>query len=146
MFVRLCEAMGRPELADDPRFATHGGRGENMAELDALVGGVDGHGALRRAPRDAATRTACPAGRIFTAPDMLTDPQYLARDMVRRVTSTQGWEVPMTGVVPRFTGDAGHDPPPRAHARRSTPTRCSPSCSGWAATRSRRCASMEPVG
>src|SRR3546814_2380156 len=48
-----------------------------------------------------------PAGRIFTAPDMLTDPQYVARDMVRRVTSTQGWDVPMTGVVPRFTETPG---------------------------------------
>ena len=27
--------------------------------------------------------------------------------MVRRVTSTQGWEVPMTGVVPRFTATPG---------------------------------------
>jgi crotonobetainyl-CoA:carnitine CoA-transferase CaiB-like acyl-CoA transferase len=48
-----------------------------------------------------------PAGRIFTAPDMLQDPQYLARQMVQRVTSTQGWEVPMTGVVPRFTATPG---------------------------------------
>jgi len=48
-----------------------------------------------------------PAGRIFTAPDMLSDPQYLARDMVRRVTSAQGWDVPMTGVVPRFTATPG---------------------------------------
>ena len=48
-----------------------------------------------------------PAGRIFTAPDMLTDPQYLARQMVQRVTSTQGWEVPMTGIVPRFTATPG---------------------------------------
>jgi len=48
-----------------------------------------------------------PAGRIFTAPDMLNDPQYLARDMIRRVTSTQGWDVPMTGIVPRFTKTPG---------------------------------------
>jgi crotonobetainyl-CoA:carnitine CoA-transferase CaiB-like acyl-CoA transferase len=48
-----------------------------------------------------------PAGRIFTAPDMLTDPQYLAREMVQRVTSAQGWDVPMTGVVPRFTETPG---------------------------------------
>jgi formyl-CoA transferase len=106
VFGRLCVAMGRPELADDVRFATHGGRGTNMAELDALVGAwtstmpcaevlavLDHHGV--------------PAGRIFTAPDMLQDPQYLARQMVQRVTSTQGWEVPMTGVVPRFTATPG---------------------------------------
>jgi formyl-CoA transferase/succinyl-CoA--D-citramalate CoA-transferase len=106
VFVRLCEAMGQPSLATDPRFATHVGRGEHMAELDAIVGAwtatfdcdtvlalLDEHGV--------------PAGRIFTAPDMLTDPQYLAREMVRRVTSAQGWDVPMTGVVPRFTATPG---------------------------------------
>ena len=108
VFVRLCKAMGRTELAEDVRFATHNRRGEdaNMAELDRIIGAwtsertcedvlaiLDEHGV--------------PAGRIFTAPDMLRDPQYLARDMVRRVTSTQGWEVPMTGVVPRFTRTPG---------------------------------------
>jgi len=106
VFARLCEAMGRSELATDPRFATHHGRGEHMAELDELVGAwtatapchevlaiLDAHGV--------------PAGRIFTAPDMLTDPQYLARAMVQRLTSSQGWDVPMTGVVPRFTETPG---------------------------------------
>ncbi|HEY9556471.1 MAG TPA: CaiB/BaiF CoA-transferase family protein [Acidimicrobiales bacterium] len=106
VFARLCQAMGQPELATDERFATHGARGDNMTELDELVGAwtsalpcekllavLDEHGV--------------PAGRIFTAPDMLTDPQYVARDMVRRVTSTQGWDVPMTGVVPRFTETPG---------------------------------------
>jgi formyl-CoA transferase/succinyl-CoA--D-citramalate CoA-transferase len=106
VFVRLCKAMGDPGLADDPRFATHNARGEHMDEIDRIVGAwsarfacdellalLDEHGV--------------PAGRIFTAPDMLHDPQYLARDMVRRVTSAQGWEVPMTGIVPRFTETPG---------------------------------------
>ena len=34
---RLAEAMGRPELADDPRYATHIARGQNQMELDALI-------------------------------------------------------------------------------------------------------------
>src|SRR3954452_11466114 len=77
-----------------------------MAELDEVI-------AAWTATRTCdAVLAACdehgvPAGRIFTAPDMVTDPQYLARDMVRRVTSTQGWDVPMTGVVPRFTATPG---------------------------------------
>jgi crotonobetainyl-CoA:carnitine CoA-transferase CaiB-like acyl-CoA transferase len=103
VFVRLCTAMRQPALAEDARFATHGARGENMAALDRIIGAwtstlacddllavLDEHGV--------------PAGRIFTAPDMLRDPHYLAREMVQRVTSTQGWEVPMTRVVPEFTG------------------------------------------
>jgi crotonobetainyl-CoA:carnitine CoA-transferase CaiB-like acyl-CoA transferase len=50
---------------------------------------------------------AVPAGQIFTARDMLTDPQYLAREMVLRLRSTQGWDVPMTGVVPKFSDTPG---------------------------------------
>jgi formyl-CoA transferase/succinyl-CoA--D-citramalate CoA-transferase len=113
VFTRLCKAMGDPALADDARFATHGARGANAEELDARIGAwtstmpcahvlaiLDQHGV--------------PAGRIYTAPDMLNDPQYLARDMVRRVMSSQGWEVPMTGIVPRFAstpGDIRHPGP-----------------------------------
>jgi formyl-CoA transferase/succinyl-CoA--D-citramalate CoA-transferase len=103
VFVRLCKAMGQTELADDARFATHGARGEHGDELDRIIGAWT------------ATRTCddllglldehgVPAGRIFTAPDMLRDPHYLAREMVQRMTSTQGWDVPMTGIVPKFTG------------------------------------------
>jgi formyl-CoA transferase/succinyl-CoA--D-citramalate CoA-transferase len=106
VFGRLCKAMERPELADDDRFATHGARGANMEELDALISAWT----ATRACDDVLAvldEHGVPAGRIFTAPDMLTDPQYLAREMVRRVTSTQGWDVPMTGIVPRFTATPG---------------------------------------
>jgi formyl-CoA transferase len=106
VFARLCEAMGRPELATDPRFSTHGARGDHMAALDELVGAW-----TATAPCDdvlaALDAHGVPAGRIFTAPDMLADPQYLAREMVQRVTSAQGWDVPMTGVVPRFSKTPG---------------------------------------
>src|SRR6185436_6498001 len=34
VYARLCEAMGRPELATDERYATHGARGANAEELD----------------------------------------------------------------------------------------------------------------
>ncbi|HEX2381195.1 MAG TPA: CaiB/BaiF CoA-transferase family protein [Acidimicrobiales bacterium] len=106
VFSRLCKAMGDPELADDVRFARHGARGENMDEIDRIIGAWSA-----TLPCDELLATldehGVPAGRIFTAPDMLRDPQYLARDMVRRVTSAQGWNVPMTGVVPRFTATPG---------------------------------------
>ena len=106
VFRRLCEAMDRPELADDPRFSTHGARGVNMEELDELIGAWTSTmttdvvlGRLRD--------SGVPAGQIFTAREMLTDPQYLARDMVVRVLSEQGWNVPMTGVVPKFVDTPG---------------------------------------
>lgn len=106
VFARLCVAMGRPELAADPRFATHAARGEHMAELDALI-------AEWTASMPADTVLAVleehgvPAGQIYTAREMLTDPHYLARGMVQRVLSFQGWEVPVTGVVPTFSRTPG---------------------------------------
>jgi formyl-CoA transferase/succinyl-CoA--D-citramalate CoA-transferase len=106
VYGRLCTAMGRPELATDERYATHGARGANAAELDELIGAWT---ATRTCADLLATldEHGVPAGRIFTAPDMLTDPQYLAREMVQRVSTAQGWDVPMTGVVPRFSRTPG---------------------------------------
>jgi formyl-CoA transferase/succinyl-CoA--D-citramalate CoA-transferase len=37
VFAKLCAAMGRPDLATDPRFAKHQARGANQAEIDGLV-------------------------------------------------------------------------------------------------------------
>src|SRR5258706_12885223 len=38
IFARLAEVMDRADLAGDPRYATHASRGQNQAELDALIG------------------------------------------------------------------------------------------------------------
>jgi len=106
VFRRLCTAMGRADLADDARFATHATRGADMEALDAEIAAW-----TATLPTDAALVTleqhGVPAGRIFTAPDMLTDPHYLARQMVERAVSYQGWDVPMTGVVPKFERTPG---------------------------------------
>jgi crotonobetainyl-CoA:carnitine CoA-transferase CaiB-like acyl-CoA transferase len=40
LFARLCTAVGRPELAGDPRFATNGARVENVDALAAALGAV----------------------------------------------------------------------------------------------------------
>ena len=98
---------GSARAGTDERYATHGARGANMAELDELIGGVDGDAAGGDAARACWSAHGVPAGQIFTAREMLTDPQYQAREMVQRHLSYQGWEVPMTGIVPRFTRTPG---------------------------------------
>jgi formyl-CoA transferase/succinyl-CoA--D-citramalate CoA-transferase len=106
VFARLCEAMGEPELAIDERYATHGARGANMEELDDRIAAWTGTFETKDllALLD---RHAVPAGLIYTARDMLSDPQYLAREMVLRQISTQGWNLPMTGIVPKFSTTPG---------------------------------------
>jgi formyl-CoA transferase len=106
VFARLCTAMGRADLATDPRYATHLARGQHMEELDEVIGRWTA--TLTSPDALALLEThAVPAGQIYTAREMLADPHYLAREMVLRMTSHQGWDVPMTGVVPRFTGTPG---------------------------------------
>lgn len=106
VFGRLCDAMGDPTIADDERFSTHTARGHHATDLDALVG----RWTATLSADDLLARLAhhsVPAGRVYTATDMLTDPHYLARDMVQRVTARAGFDLPMTGIVPRFSRTPG---------------------------------------
>ena len=106
VFTRLCDAMGRADLATDERFATHAARGSNERELDDLV--ADWTRSLTADVLLARLREhSVPAGRVYTAADMLTDEHYLARDMVERRTSRTGVDTPMLGVVPKFSRTPG---------------------------------------
>jgi formyl-CoA transferase/succinyl-CoA--D-citramalate CoA-transferase len=101
VFGRLCQAMGRPDLVSDERYATHGPRGVNATELDELIAGWT-------ASLDAEELLAVleehgvPGGRIYTAADVLRDPHYLAREMILRIPTNTGGEIPTTGIVPKF--------------------------------------------
>jgi crotonobetainyl-CoA:carnitine CoA-transferase CaiB-like acyl-CoA transferase len=106
VFARLCAVMDRSDLVTDPRFATHVARGDNAAELDRLVGAwtasMDATSALALL-----AASGVPAGRVYTAADIVDDPHYAARDMVLRRTARAGFELPMTGIVPRFSRTPG---------------------------------------
>jgi formyl-CoA transferase len=106
VFARLCDAMGRPDLAGDDRYATHVARGAHERELDALVAAwtstVDS-GELLALLRE----HSVPAGRVYTAADMLSDEHYRAREMIERHLSRAGVDTPMLGVVPKFSRTPG---------------------------------------
>ncbi|MEO1058891.1 MAG: CoA transferase [Actinomycetota bacterium] len=106
VFTRLCAAMGRPDLADDPRFATHVARGANERELDALVA----EWTTTLTADDLLARMVefeVPVGRVYTAPDMLHDPHFAAREMIQRLTTQQGVDLPTLGVVPKWSRTPG---------------------------------------
>ncbi|TDD40197.1 CoA transferase [Actinomadura sp. KC06] len=107
LFARLCAAMDAPDLAADPRFATHQARGQNMAELDALIGDWVGGLPLEEAER-LLDEHAVPRGRIYTPADMLADAHYAARDMIVRLADPgTGLEIPMPNVVPKLSRTPG---------------------------------------
>ncbi len=106
VFGRLATVMQRPELADDERYATHGARGANMAELDDLIAAwtsrLDADALLERLHDG-----GVPAGRIFRAKDMLNDPHFAAREAIVRIAHRDFGEVPMQNVAPKLSATPG---------------------------------------
>ncbi len=104
---RLAEAMGQSELADDPRFLTHVARGENQAELDALVSAWSLQ--MTCADLEAVCEVhGVPCGRIYRAPDMLADPHFTAREAIVTVEHPALGPFPMPNVFPKLSGTPGN--------------------------------------
>jgi crotonobetainyl-CoA:carnitine CoA-transferase CaiB-like acyl-CoA transferase len=106
VFARLCQAMGRPELATDPRYASHSARGEHQAELDDLIAGWTETLAADELLA-VLERHGVPAGRIYRAPEMLADPQFQARQSIVPVPHESFGELMMQNVAPKLSETAG---------------------------------------
>jgi succinyl-CoA--D-citramalate CoA-transferase len=106
VFKRLAAAVGHPEWAEDERYATHHARGENMEELDAMISAWT---AERTGEEVLATmaEAGVPAGKVFTAADMVEDPHYVARGNIVEVEDPEIGTFPMQNVVPRLTETPG---------------------------------------
>ena len=102
LWRRLAEAMGRPELGDDPRYATHLARGTNQLELDELINAwtrtltVDALDALM-------TQCSIPAGRVYRAPEMIADPHFQAREAIIDVETERYGTLKMQNAFPKLS-------------------------------------------
>lgn len=106
VWKRLAETMGRPELAADPRFATHLARGEHQAELDALIEAWTG--SFASAPLlQLLHANGVPAGRIYRAPDMLEDEHFAARHALVKVPHPVFDNLWMANVFPKLSATPG---------------------------------------
>ena len=84
VFARLCEAMGQPELADR-RALRHPRRARRATWPSSTSGSAAWTATLPATSCSTGwTSTACRPGGSSPRRDMLTDPQYLAREMVQR--------------------------------------------------------------
>lgn len=106
VFARLCDAIGKPGLKTDPRYATHSARGANQAELDTLIND------WTRSRTIAEIETimiehAVPAGKVYRASDMIEDPHYTARDALVKMASERWGEIAMPNVTPKLSSSPG---------------------------------------
>ncbi len=106
IFKRLMQAIGRDDLATDPGLASNAQRAPRVDEIDAAITAWT----VQR-PVDEVVRTlqaaSVPVGRIYTVKDIAEDPHYRARGMIERVTSAEGLEVEVPGIVPKLSATPG---------------------------------------
>jgi succinyl-CoA---D-citramalate CoA-transferase len=106
VFGRLCEAMGQPDLAHDPKYATHMSRGENQEDLEAIV--AEWAGRHTAAEIDAVLNEAgVICGPIYTIADIFEDEQYQARDMLVEHDDPEFGTYIGPGIVPKFSETPG---------------------------------------
>jgi formyl-CoA transferase len=106
VFTRLAEAMGRPELATDKRYATHSARGEYQEELDGLI--AEWTATLTSADLyDLMLEHGVPTGRIYRAPEMLEDAHFAARDAIVKPEHPELGAFPMQNVAPKLSDTPG---------------------------------------
>jgi len=108
VFSRLALAMGEPELASHPDYARHQARGARQSELDARVGRWTAAYTTKEVLEILARpETAVPSGLIYRAPDMLEDPQFVARDAIVSTPHPVFGELKMQNVAPKLSVTPG---------------------------------------
>jgi crotonobetainyl-CoA:carnitine CoA-transferase CaiB-like acyl-CoA transferase len=106
LWRRLAPLIGHPELAEDERFATHHGRGENEDELDELIGAW-----ARRHTAEELDRIVNDAGvvcaPVYDASDVYRDPYFRERGLLQTYTDEVHGEISAPGIVPKLADTPG---------------------------------------
>jgi formyl-CoA transferase len=106
IFQRFMRAIERDDLANDPTLADNAGRD---ARRDELYGVIDRWASSLPLEALLATLNTAevPASRIYSAEDMLSDPQFLAREMFLSAKLPGGKPFKMPGIVPKLSETPG---------------------------------------
>jgi len=106
IFRRLMTLIGRDDLGNDPSLADNAGRAKRADELDRAIGEwtatLDADELLRQL-NDAKV----PNGKIYSIADIVRDPQFLARAMIREVRLPDGAPLKVPAVVPKLADTPG---------------------------------------
>jgi crotonobetainyl-CoA:carnitine CoA-transferase CaiB-like acyl-CoA transferase len=106
VYRRLCEAMGRPELADDPKFATHLARGDHQDEIEGIIADWAAERTAREIDRTL-NEAGVICGPIYTIADIFDDPQFQAREMLLEHNDPEFGTYIGPGIVPKLSETPG---------------------------------------
>jgi len=106
IFKRLMQSIGRDDLGNDPALADNAGRVARVEELDRAIEAWTATRSVNEVLSQLGA-VGVPAGRVYTAKDIVEDPHYRARDMILKQRTRNGRELDVPGVVPKLLGTPG---------------------------------------
>lgn len=106
MFQRLTKAMDQPELATDPRFETHVARGENADTLDSMIAEWSSKLTLDELAARL-EQLGIVYGPINSIADVVADPHFRERGMVREIDDQDFGKITVPGIFPVLSDTPG---------------------------------------
>jgi crotonobetainyl-CoA:carnitine CoA-transferase CaiB-like acyl-CoA transferase len=105
IYKRLMQAIGRPELGDDPRMADNAGRVVHEKELDVAIGAWTGSLTASQV-LEVLGEAEVPSGPIYSVVDMLADPHFNARGLFEEV-QVNGEALKIPAIMPFLSSTPG---------------------------------------
>lgn len=106
IFKRLMQVIQRDDLGNDPALGNNAGRVSRVEEIDAAIE-VWTQSRSVTDVLEVLGEAKVPAGRVYTAKDIVEDPHYRARDMILKQQTRDGHEIEVPGIVPKLMGTPG---------------------------------------
>jgi crotonobetainyl-CoA:carnitine CoA-transferase CaiB-like acyl-CoA transferase len=106
LWRRLAALIGRPELADDPRFNSHTARGENEDMLDELIGDWAAQHTAAELDR-IVNEAGVVCAPVYTAADIYNDPYFRERGLLIEYEDDVHGTVTAPGIVPKLGSTPG---------------------------------------
>ena len=108
-FVKLCDAIGQPELVQDERFTPRNNLLKNHAAIHAILGEWVRARTLADC-QETLDRFGVPATKVYLMEDIVGDAHFADRQQVVSVESPDYGHLLQPGVVPLLTGTPGRIP------------------------------------
>ncbi len=106
MAERIFVTIGRPEMIEDPRFATNSARVKNRGRVDEAVGTWFGRHESAEALK-IMRAAGVTVGPIYSAADAVADPHFIERQVIVDVDDPELGPIAMHNIVPRLSETPG---------------------------------------
>jgi len=106
IFKRMMNAIGRPDLANDPALAHNDGRVARTEEIERVIGDWVAAHDLEQVLH-VLEKAEVPASKIYDIADIARDPHYAMREMIQQFTLGDGKKLKLPGIVPKLSDTPG---------------------------------------